>query len=216
MAKVKGALFGLKTRGQLGKAMVYAEWRGVQYARSHVVPANPRTAEQTKTRSVFSWLNAYWRFAPGLAREPWTAFARGKPFTDRNALLAANIPVLREVTTIADFIASPGTASAPPLARLTVSATATSGQLVANADPSPPPQDWELRGVVFIALRNQDPHGAFLETIRFSEDMTAPYSATFDGLTSGQSYVVAAWPIYEKPDMTLAYGPSINALGTPA
>lgn len=50
MAKVKAPLFGLGASGQLGKALVYFNWKGVDVVRSHVVPANPQTDPQTTQR----------------------------------------------------------------------------------------------------------------------------------------------------------------------
>ena len=43
MAKVNGPLFSLDARGQLGKALVYAIWKGLNYARKYVIPFNPKT-----------------------------------------------------------------------------------------------------------------------------------------------------------------------------
>lgn len=216
MAKAKAPLMGFKARGQLGKSIVFGEWRGVQYARSHTVPANPRTAEQMKTRDVFAFLNEYWRNAPLIAHEPWHEYARGKPLHGRNALLSFNVSALREATDLTDFVASPGVLSAPALAGLSVTAGASAGELVATATAPTLPAGWSLDRVVFIALRNQDPHGSMLEIVRALEDTTAPYSVTFTGLTSGEQYLVAAWGVYTRPDGKTAIGPSINAVGTPA
>lgn len=214
MAKVKAPLLGFSARGQLGKSAVFAEWKGVQYARQHTVPANPRTAEQVKTRDVFTFLNDYWRMAPSAAKEPWAAFAKGKPLTDRNALLSYNISILRTATDLTDFIASPGTGSAPPLSGLTATTGAASGELNASATIGTLPTGWTLQKVVFVAVPNIDPHMRLTQPVAVIEDTTAPYSASFTGLAPATEYIVAAWGVFQKPDGTIVYGPSINAAGT--
>lgn len=50
MAKLKGPLFSLGARGQIGKTLVYFGWKGLQVVRTWVSPTNPRTAGQTTQR----------------------------------------------------------------------------------------------------------------------------------------------------------------------
>ena len=51
MAKPKAPLFSFGARGQLGKAIVYFPWKGVECAREYVIPTNPRTTAQTTQRN---------------------------------------------------------------------------------------------------------------------------------------------------------------------
>lgn len=53
-AKVKAPLFGLGASGQLGKAIVYFTWKGIDVVRSHVVPSNPKTSGQTTQRGYIT------------------------------------------------------------------------------------------------------------------------------------------------------------------
>jgi len=46
MAKLKAPLFSLGARGQLGKALVYFPWKGLNVVREYVIPANPDTLLQ--------------------------------------------------------------------------------------------------------------------------------------------------------------------------
>lgn len=54
MAKIKGAFGGYGVSGTVGKVYTFGKWKGVQYARQHVVPANPKTPDQTTERSHFT------------------------------------------------------------------------------------------------------------------------------------------------------------------
>ena len=50
MAKLKAPLFSLGASGQLGKALVFFGWKGLNVVREHVTPSNPKTAAQTTQR----------------------------------------------------------------------------------------------------------------------------------------------------------------------
>ena len=61
MAKVSGPLFSLDARGQVGKAIVYSFWKGVNYVRQHVVPNNPQSTEQTAIRDLITDASQAWK-----------------------------------------------------------------------------------------------------------------------------------------------------------
>jgi len=50
MAKVTGPLMSLSASGAIGKAIVFAGWKGVQYVRQYVIPANPQSEGQGDRR----------------------------------------------------------------------------------------------------------------------------------------------------------------------
>lgn len=50
MAKLKGPLFSLRAAGAIGKALVYFSWKGLNVARTWVIPSNPNTAAQVAIR----------------------------------------------------------------------------------------------------------------------------------------------------------------------
>ena len=54
MAKVKGPLFSLSAAGQLAKTLVYGDWKGIDWVRQYVIPANPKTADQQEQRGFFT------------------------------------------------------------------------------------------------------------------------------------------------------------------
>lgn len=60
MAKLTGPLMSLGASGQLGKTLVYADWKGIKYARQHVVPANPNSAAQQTQRGYMQEAVALW------------------------------------------------------------------------------------------------------------------------------------------------------------
>lgn len=60
MAKVTGPLFSLDARNAIGKAIVYSYWRGIQYVRARVIPANPKSAGQQAIRSLITDASTAW------------------------------------------------------------------------------------------------------------------------------------------------------------
>ena len=54
MAKLKMPLMGMEASGQLGKTLVYFNWKGLNCARMHVTPANPNTAAQQARRTLMT------------------------------------------------------------------------------------------------------------------------------------------------------------------
>lgn len=66
MAKLKAPLLSLGASGQIGKALVFFPWKGLDVVRQHVVPANPQTALQTTQRGYLA--NAVERIHTAQAR----------------------------------------------------------------------------------------------------------------------------------------------------
>jgi len=211
MAKTKGPLLSLGARGSIAKSQVYARWKGVDYARVHVDPANPRTVEQTSTRDVFASLNAQWKFSPAEAQAPFAAAAQGKPVTDRNLFIKANLGTMRPLSTMADYIGSPGSRGGiPPLSLALASPGA--GQIDATLVTTAAPTDWTLSEVWGVAFVDRDPHDLPVAFPVVAEDATPTAGGSsvvpFTGLPTG-TYVVSVWPVWTKPDGFLAYGPSL-------
>lgn len=50
MCKVTGPMHSDGASGQFAKAMVFAGWKGIQYVRKYVIPANPRSEGQGDQR----------------------------------------------------------------------------------------------------------------------------------------------------------------------
>jgi hypothetical protein len=60
MAKTQAPLFGFGASGQLGEAIVFSKWKGIDVARKYVVPANPNTAGQSTQRGYMTSAVAEW------------------------------------------------------------------------------------------------------------------------------------------------------------
>lgn len=214
MAKVKSPLLSIGAQGQIGKSQVYAVWRGVPYVRQHVTPANPRTVEQVTTRGTFHALVQLWKFLQGLSQAPWTANARGRPYTDRNKIVQTNLPVLRGQADMTNWVGSPGALGGFPLANLAAVGGAASGEIDATLTTPPEPTDWTITSLTVQAIRDRDPVDLPAEIVQEAQEL-APVAdganaITLDGLAAGQDYVISAWIVWTRPDAQTAYGASLT------
>jgi hypothetical protein len=103
MAKVTGALLSFGARGQIGKTLVMSKWKGIPYARQHVVPANPRTTAQQTNRAIFAFLREAFKRGPAEMVDAFNAYAIGRPLTGMNKFVGENTRVLQGQTDL-DFI----------------------------------------------------------------------------------------------------------------
>jgi len=162
MAKIRGPLLSLGASGQIAGSQVYSTWKGVRYARQLVAPANPQTADQQQTRSVFAFLQDLYRNMPSSVTQIWDEVARGRPLTPRNAITKSNLPDLRQATDLSDLVLSPGVRNAPIPTNVNITTGAGAGQITVQASLAPLPTGWTATQWIVTAVRNQDPHNPFL------------------------------------------------------
>ncbi len=208
MAKTTAPLLSFSASGQIAKTQVYSRWKGRSYVRRHVVPANPRSTEQSLTRDTFSWLQAVYKLMPPGGTAPWELFAKGKVLTPRNAFTSKNLPGLRPASDLADFVASPGALGGPAPTSVTAITGAGTGHLSVVA-PLTIPSGWTLTGAQGLAILDQDPQVGTDYVTYFAEDLTAPYSVVFDTLPAGLVWM-SGWLKWMRPDGLVAYSPSLS------
>lgn len=213
MAKTTAPALSFGASGKIADTMVFGTWKGQSYVRRHVVPANPQTTEQTKTRNAFSWLQAVYKLAPSLVTDVWEAYAKGKVFTARNGFTSQNLPTLRPATDLSVMTMSPGALGGLPATAAVV--TPGAGQLsVAVSVPAVLPQGWTIASAVVAAIEDQNPQSGALYTVTAGEDTSDPYTVVLTGLDAAL-YQVFAWLKWTRPDGLTAYSPSIQTTGTP-
>lgn len=205
MAKVTAPLMGFAASGAIAKSIVYGSWKGIKYARQHIIPANPRSTEQTDTRSVFTFASRVWQVAPADFRAAYQQAVKGNPLTDRNKFMGDNIAILRPLTTLVGMEMSPGAAGGLP-----VPVTVTGGVgtvTVTAAAPAVLPSGWTVVRFIAAAIHEQDPHVGTSYDIEVGADTTSAYSVALTGLAAG-NYVATGWFEYQRSALAsdLAYG----------
>lgn len=81
-------LFGDQYSGQAGKAGVFAKWKGRQYRRKYVIPANPRTTMQTTVRGWFTEAVSFWHTLHSIQRLAFSYLATGLVMSGFNLLVS--------------------------------------------------------------------------------------------------------------------------------
>lgn len=214
MATITGPLLSFGARASLGKTVVYSSWKGIAYARRHVVPANPDTLAQQDVRGVFRWLQSVWSYMPAEVQEGWNAYAQGQPLTGRNAIAKFNVSGLQNQVDLGNFVFSPAAKSGPVAASIAVNPAP--GALAVDLGAPPLPNGWTIDSAVAAAILDQDPStGTDYETVA-ATDSSDPYSLALPGLTPSALYIVGGWFKYVRPDGTFAYGPALMDSGTPS
>lgn len=220
MAKVKGPLLSLGATGQIGKSVVFAKWRGVDYARQHVTPANPRTTAQTLTRNTFQYADDQFKRMLTLAQSVWEASARGKPFTARNNFIKNFVRNLRGDSDFTSYVASPGVNGGLPLISFGAVTGSSAGEIDVTATIPPVPVDWTHDAVIYTAFLDRAPNAQMTDFMTEDEDLAAAWAAgpprvstaTLTGLEAGETYAVSAFLRSTRADGVVCYGVSSTIL----
>lgn len=214
MAVLTGPLMSLSASGTIAKTIVYANWKGIQYARTRVIPANPQSTQQTNTRTVFTFLQDYYKFAPTIAREPWIAATLGIPMTPINMVISKNVFAMRLATDLDDMTFSPGArGGVPPSA---IVSTPGSGTLSVAVTAPTAPSGWTLTAAQGVVMKDQDPHLPIASTPVAVEDLTSTYTLLFSGLTGSSVYQIAVWLKWLTPNGDSAYSVALRDQDTPS
>ncbi|MBA7624467.1 hypothetical protein ES703_31876 [subsurface metagenome] len=80
-------IFGDVYSGQAGKAGVFAKWKGRQYRRKYVIPANPQTTMQMTVRGYFTNAIATWHTYHSIQRLVYSYLATGLVMSGFNLLV---------------------------------------------------------------------------------------------------------------------------------
>lgn len=81
MAKVRGPLYSLSASGQIGQAMVFAQWKGIPWVREQFIPQNPKTAGQVAQRLIFTQGVDRWHYVSASQKTGWQTGIERKGYT---------------------------------------------------------------------------------------------------------------------------------------
>lgn len=140
MAIVKGPAMSLDASGSLAGAIVFSKWKGRNYIRQLVTPANPRSGAQTGFRASMKFLAQNWATLSALSQATWEDRATDMIVSPFNAFTSYNQLRWRNFLT---------PTHEDPAAEISTPATAPTGAAVAGVrmatitltDSGTPP-DW--------------------------------------------------------------------------
>jgi len=123
MAIVKGPAMSLDASGSLAGAIVYSKWKGRNYIRQLVTPANPRSGAQTGFRSSMKFLAQNWAGLTAGNKATWEDRAADMIVSEFNAFTSYNQKRWRNFLT---------PTKEDPAAEISVPATAPTGVATAG------------------------------------------------------------------------------------
>lgn len=91
MVKVAGPALSLDASGKLGGAIVFSKWKGRNYVRVLVTPANPKSVGQVSVRSMMKWLSQQWKSIGDAPQATWIDRAKITNISPFNAYCAYNL-----------------------------------------------------------------------------------------------------------------------------
>ncbi|WP_299030424.1 hypothetical protein [uncultured Thermanaerothrix sp.] len=90
MARTIGPAMSFDASGSLGGAIVFSKWKGRNYIRSLVIPANPKSNKQVSVRSMMTWLTQQWANIPSANKNTWKDLADPQSISPFNAYVQHN------------------------------------------------------------------------------------------------------------------------------
>jgi hypothetical protein len=91
--------------------VVASRWKGINFMRERVIPANPRTADQVAVRGLMARATAWWHDLPALMKAYCDVLAQGLPQSGFNAFAKRNV---RDLYTWLTTLAQPVPTNVPP------------------------------------------------------------------------------------------------------
>ncbi len=211
MAKVNMPLLGVSASGTIGKAVTFGRWRGVNYARQRVIPANPRTNAQQSQRTLVRFVTNAWQRLPVLSQDAFIAAARNTHMTGYNLFSKRNLISLQGATNASGVVVSPGMGGSIPLT--SINASGGTGTIDVSCEAGYVPSGYTLQRVVFVSWRDVNPQTGLIERFWVGEDTASPYSYQFSGLSAG-TYHVSAFTVSLDTKSNVLYGAPLTATVT--
>jgi len=211
MAKVTLPLLGVEASGSIGGSVVFGRYKGINYARQHTVPANPRTSAQVAQRDFFKFFSVFWRKLPAPVGAAWDASAKGTSLSGYNLFTKRNSFTLKGDTNLADLELTPGSIDAVRIA--SIGTNYASGQVTVSATVETATGGRSVAAVHFVLFRDGAPSGDYAYEVQYASDTSEPYSATFtptDGNGLYRAYAFTQTTYNAKTYYSLALTATVN------
>jgi hypothetical protein len=91
MAILNGPLMSLDASGSVAGALTFSKWKGRNYVRQLVTPANPKSVKQVSVRSMMQFLSQNWAALGATPKGTWDAPAAADSISPFNAFIRSNL-----------------------------------------------------------------------------------------------------------------------------
>jgi hypothetical protein len=90
MVKTYGPMFSMDASGTIADAVTFSKWKGRNYARQRVIPANPQSGPQTGLRAMMKFLSQEWTNLSAAEKATWLSRAQQTVISNYNAYCSYN------------------------------------------------------------------------------------------------------------------------------
>lgn len=90
MVRLYGPLMSLDASGTIADAVTFSKWKGRNYARQRVIPANPQAALQVGTRAMLAGLSKAWTLLSATQKGYWDDLGKASSISPFNAFVQFN------------------------------------------------------------------------------------------------------------------------------
>jgi len=137
MVRVYAPMMSLDASGTIGNAIVFSKWKGRNYVRERVIPANPKSGGQVGMRAMMKYLAQIWSAIGDAPQASWEDRAAAASVSPFNAFVSYNMKRWRNFTSPTDTYPEATTDSDTALGVLSLvlgerSITATQAVTTAN------------------------------------------------------------------------------------
>lgn len=91
MALITGPLHSDDASGRFAGSLVFSKWKGRNYCRQLVTPANPQSAKQVGVRKMMRWLSQLWSGLTAGNKATWDELAAARDISGFNAFVGENL-----------------------------------------------------------------------------------------------------------------------------
>lgn len=91
MVKVNAPMMSLDATGTLGNAITFSKWKGRNYVRERVIPANPKSGAQVGRRAMMRFITQNWNALSAAAKASWQDLADQLVVSTFNAYCSWNM-----------------------------------------------------------------------------------------------------------------------------
>lgn len=183
MARVTGPLFSMSASGQLGKAIVFTEWKGRPVVRAYAIPANPRSQAQRYTRSMMTFLSKAWTNLSAAEQAGWDAGAASLSISPFNEYVRVNMDYWKQQN---GPIVTPGQAAGTDPVLGAITATYGVGQIGFSNVVTTANDIWAL-GI--LCRLGSAPASSLSYAMLVTEYTASPVTGTIYNLDAGTYYV---------------------------
>jgi len=91
MALTKGPLLSLDASGSVAGTVTFSKWKGRNYVRQLVTPANPKTVKQISVRAMMRFVSQGWAAHSATEKATWDELAAAAQVAPFNSYMAKNL-----------------------------------------------------------------------------------------------------------------------------